>query len=127
MGDWPNAARDRGTIACRHDPAVCVARPALGFTRADAISGRRKIVGNLLTRARNWREVEPWYPDQTRYPKTSESRAIEAVMNALVLATATRSPVSSAKTRGLPSCGGHPDEDGPETGAWTWLNFKMER
>ena len=40
-----------------------------------------KIMGNLLTRARNWRDVEPWYPDQTRgIPKTSESRAIEAVL-----------------------------------------------
>ena len=45
-----------------------------------------KILDNLLVRARNWRDVEPLYPDQTRgIPKTSESRAIEAVMNAVVL------------------------------------------
>ena len=39
-----------------------------------------------MTRAQNWRDLEPWYPDQTRgIPKTSESRAIEAVMNALAV------------------------------------------
>ena len=37
-----------------------------------------KIFENLLTRARHWRDVEPFYSDQTRgIPKTSESRAIE--------------------------------------------------
>ena len=36
---------------------------------------------------RLWKEVEPYYPDQTRgLPKTSESRGTEAVFNALILA-----------------------------------------
>jgi hypothetical protein len=40
---------------------------------------------NLLTRARDWREIEPFYPDQTRGIPDRASRAIEAVMNAVVL------------------------------------------
>jgi hypothetical protein len=33
-----------------------------------------------------WKDVEPFYPDQTRgLPKTSESRGTEAILNALIL------------------------------------------
>ena len=88
-----------------------------------------KIVGNLLTRARNWREVEPWYPDQTRgIPKTSESRAIEAVMNALILSRrdAQSGKLSDDTRTALNIMWTLQMKTGPETGAWTWLNFKME-
>ncbi len=73
---WSNAARDRGTycMSCHTTLPYALARPQL----RDLLSERapsateEKILGNLLTRARNWREIEPWYPDQTRgVPKTS--------------------------------------------------------
>src|SRR5689334_13373965 len=81
---WSNAARDRGTycMSCHTTLPYALARPEL----RDVLNERapsateEKILGNLLIRARNWRDIEPWYPDQTRgIPKTSESRAIEAV------------------------------------------------
>jgi hypothetical protein len=88
---WPNAARDRGTycMSCHTTLPYALARPALrgplGEREPSAVEN--KIFDNLLTRARAWRDVEPWYPDQTRgIPKTSESRAIDSVMNALRLA-----------------------------------------
>jgi len=108
-----------------------LARPALrdSLDEREPSASESKILNNLLTRARGWREVEPFYPDQTRgLPKTSESRAIEAVMNAVVL--------SRRDARG-----GHLSEDtrmaldvmwslqmktGPNNGAWTWLNFNYE-
>ena len=88
---WPNAARDRGTycMSCHTTLPYAIARPALrvALGEREPSAAEAKILGNLLTRARNWRDVEPWYPDQTRgIPKTSESRAIESVMNALVIA-----------------------------------------
>ena len=69
---WPNAARDRGTycMSCHTTLPYALARPELRglLERTWAIASQKdKIVGNLLTRARSWREVEPWYPDQTRY------------------------------------------------------------
>jgi squalene-hopene/tetraprenyl-beta-curcumene cyclase len=88
-----------------------------------------KILGNLLTRARSWREIEPWYPDQTRgIPKTSESRAIEAVMNALVLSRrdAPSGAITDDTRTALGVMWSLQMKTGPETGAWTWLNFKME-
>src|SRR5579862_2480531 len=87
---WPNAKRDRGTycISCHTTLPYAIARPELRALLGERAPSapEEKILGNLLVRARNWHDVEPWYPDQTRgIPKTSESRAIEAVMNALVL------------------------------------------
>ena len=130
---WPNAQRDRGTfcISCHTTLPYALARPALG-----ALLGERqpqtaesKILDNLLMRARNWREVEPFYPDQTRgIPKTSESRAIEAVMNALVLSRRdARTGTLSDDTRtALDVMWSLQMKTGPNNGAWTWLNFNLE-
>jgi hypothetical protein len=87
---WPNASRDRGTycMSCHTTLPYALARPALRgpLGEREPSTAEGKIFGNLLTRARSWRDVEPWYPDQTRgIPKTSESRAIESVINALVI------------------------------------------
>jgi squalene-hopene/tetraprenyl-beta-curcumene cyclase len=130
---WPNAARDRGTycMSCHTTLPYALARPELRglLNEAGPSAAERKIMGNLLTRARNWRDVDPWYPDQTRgLPKTSESRAIEAVMNALVLSRrdAQTGTLSDDTRTALGVMWGLQMKTGPEAGAWTWLNFKME-
>lgn len=130
---WPNAARDRGTycMSCHTTLPYALARPALRglLNERGPSAGEEKIVGNLLTRARAWREVEPWYPDQTRgIPKTSESRAIEAVMNALVLSRrdAVAGTLSDDTRTAFGVMWALQMKTGPETGAWTWLNFKLE-
>ena len=130
---WPNAARDRGTfcMSCHTTLPYALARPELrtmlGERGPSAAEG--KILGNLLTRAGNWREVEPWYPDQTRgIPKTSESRAIESVMNAVVMSRrdAVTGKLTDETRTALDVMWALQMRTGPESGAWTWLNFKME-
>jgi squalene-hopene/tetraprenyl-beta-curcumene cyclase len=130
---WPNAARDRGTycMSCHTTLPYALARPALrGLLNEPAPSAAEdKIVGNLLTRARQWHDVEPWYPDQTRgIPKTSESRAIESVMNALVLSRrdAVAGAVSNDTKTAFDVMWALQMKTGPEAGAWTWLNFGMD-
>jgi len=130
---WPNAARDRGTycMSCHTTLPYALARPAmrgaLGETAPSVTEG--KIFANLLTRARNWRDIEPWYPDQTRgIPKTSESRAIESVMNALLLVRrdAAASQLSDDARTALGVMWKLQMKTGPQNGAWTWLNFNYE-
>ena len=127
---WPNAKRDRGTfcISCHTTLPYALARPALRGPLGEkgASPAETNIIENLLTRARNWRDVEPFYPDQTRgIPKTSESRAIEAVMNALVLAwrDAGTGQLSADARTALANMWALQMKTGPQTGAWTWLNF----
>src|SRR5262245_50444143 len=130
---WPNAQRDRGTfcISCHTTLPYALARPelreALGERQPSTAESR--ILGNLLTRARNWREIEPFYPDQTRgVPKTSESRAIEAVMNAVVLSRrdARTGHLSEDARTALDVMWSLQMKTGPNNGAWIWLNFNYE-
>src|SRR5262245_41237955 len=130
---WPNAQRDRGTfcISCHTTLPYALARPELheALGEHQPSMAESKILSNLLTRARNWRDVEPFYPDQTRgIPKTSESRAIEAVMNAVVLSRrdARTGPLSEEARSALDVMWSLQMKTGPNNGAWTWLNFNYE-
>jgi squalene-hopene/tetraprenyl-beta-curcumene cyclase len=130
---WPNASRDRGTfcISCHTTLPFAIARPALraSLGEREPSAAEAKIMNNLLTRARAWREIEPFYPDQTRgIPKTSESRAIEAVMNALVLSRrdARDGHLSEDARTQLGVMWSLQMKTGPNNGGWTWLNFNYE-
>jgi squalene-hopene/tetraprenyl-beta-curcumene cyclase len=130
---WSNAQRDRGTfcISCHTTLPYALARPELRAPLGERqpSSAESKILDNLLTRARSWREVEPFYPDQTRgIPKTSESRAIEAVMNALVLSRrdASTGHLSDDTRTAFDVMWSLQMKTGPNNGAWTWLNFNYE-
>ncbi len=130
---WPSAKRDHGTfcISCHTTLPYALARPALRHALAEPepSATETKIVANLLTRARQWRDVEPFYPDQTRgVPKTSESRAIESVMNALVLARrdAELGHLTDDAKTALGNMWALQMKVGPQSGAWTWLNFGYE-
>lgn len=130
---WSNAQRDRGTfcMSCHTTLPYALARPELSgrIGEAQPSAAEAKILNNLVTRARSWREIEPFYPDQTRgIPKTSESRAIEAVMNAVVLSRRdARSGRLSDDTRtALEVMWSLQMKTGPNSGAWTWLNFNYE-
>ncbi|MEQ1907345.1 MAG: hypothetical protein ABMA15_00880 [Vicinamibacterales bacterium] len=131
--EWSGAARDHGTycISCHTTLPYALARPRLRaiLHEAGPSAAEGRIVDNLLARVKLGREAEPFYPDQTRgIPKTSESRAIEAVMNALVLArrdadagTLTETTRSSLETMWALQM-----KVGANAGAWTWLNFNYE-
>jgi len=130
---WPNAARDHGTfcISCHTTLPFAIARPALRGLLGESEPGaaEAKILENLRTRARGYREMEPFYPDQTRgIPKTSESRAIESVMNALVLTTRDQASghLSQDSKTALANMWALQMKTGPQNGAWTWLNFGYE-
>jgi squalene-hopene/tetraprenyl-beta-curcumene cyclase len=130
---WPNAQRDRGTfcISCHTTLPYALARPELREPLGEKhpSAAESKILNNLLTRAHNWREVEPFYPDQTRgIPKTSESRAIESVMNAVVLSRrdARGGRLGDETRTALDVMWSLQMKTGPNNGAWTWLNFNYE-
>src|SRR6185369_13981927 len=73
---WPNAQRDHQTfcVSCHTALPYALARPALrqplGETGASA--AETALLANITKRVTMWRDVEPFYPDQTRgVPKTS--------------------------------------------------------
>jgi squalene-hopene/tetraprenyl-beta-curcumene cyclase len=128
---WSYAQRDSGTfcMSCHTTLPYALARPSLRapLGEREPSAAEQKIFGNLVTRAKNWRDIEPWYPDQTRgLPKTSESKAIEAVMNALVLVRASGAQLNDDARTALGVMWKLQMKTGPNSGGWTWLNFNLE-
>ena len=130
---WPNAQRDHGTfcVSCHTALPYALARPSLGKPLGESApsAGEAALLANVTKRVTMWRDVEPFYPDQTRgVPKTSESRATEAILNAVILAR------RDARTGSLSEEGRHALDNmwalqmktGDQTGAWTWLQFHNE-
>jgi squalene-hopene/tetraprenyl-beta-curcumene cyclase len=118
-------------MSCHTTLPFALARPALrrALSEREPSKAERTIFDNLMIRAQAWRDIEPWYPDQTRgVPKTSESRAIEAVMNALVIVRrdAAAGHLSDDARTALGVMWKLQMKTGPDSGAWTWLNFGLE-
>jgi squalene-hopene/tetraprenyl-beta-curcumene cyclase len=135
---WPKAQRDHGTVcvSCHTALPVALARPALRreLGKPDISDAERQMLGDVAKRVWMWKEVEPFYTDQkVGLPKSSESRSVEAVLNALILV--------SRDTGGLGGSGGHLGPDtrqafanmwplqmqvGDLKGGFPWLTFKLE-
>src|SRR5580658_9099886 len=92
--DWwfgyPPAARE-GTacVSCHTALPYALARPVLrsrlGERRPSPTETR--LMGDVVRRVRAWKDVAPYYPDQTRgLPKTAESRGTESILKAVILA-----------------------------------------
>ena len=88
------------------------------------------VTGNArCTGVRLWKDVEPFYPDQTNgLPKSSESRGTEAVMNALILSQrdAAAGALSDDTRQALDNLWPLQFRTGELKGAWAWLNFRLE-
>jgi len=130
---WPNAARDHETacVSCHTALPYALARPSLraALHENEPTRPERKLLDDVVKRVRMWRDVEPFYPDQTNgLPKTSESRGTEAVLNALVLATrdaAAGRPSDEARIA-FDNLWALQFRRGKSAGSWAWLNFHLE-
>jgi squalene-hopene/tetraprenyl-beta-curcumene cyclase len=130
---WPNAARDHGTfcVSCHTTTPYVLARPALRRALGDAAPSATevKLIDNVTRRVRMWKDVEPFYPDQTRgIPKSSESRGTEAILNALTIASrdAAAGTLSDDGRRAFDNLWALQMKTGDLSGAWAWLNFHYE-
>jgi len=130
---WPTAARDHETscVSCHTALPYALARPALrtALRQPEIPASERRLVDNVIKRVRLWKEVEPFYPDQTRgLPKTSESRGTEAILNALIVATrdAQSGTISDDARTAFDNLWALQFKNGELAGAWAWLNFHYE-
>src|SRR5262245_15454661 len=126
---WPNAQRDRGTfcVSCHTALPYALARPGLREVLGEnqASAAETALVENVRKRVRDWNEVAPFYPDQTRgLPKTSESRGTESVLNAAVLVAqdSARGMLGEDARTALSNMWALQMKTGDLAGAWAWLN-----
>jgi squalene-hopene/tetraprenyl-beta-curcumene cyclase len=130
---WQGSQRDHDThcVSCHTTAPYAMARPALRRVLGEAgpSAPELKINDYVTTRVRLWKDVEPFYPDQTRgVPKTSESRGTEAILNALTLASrdAAAGALSEDGRRAFDNLWALQMKTGDLSGAWVWLNFHYE-
>ena len=130
---WPNAARDHNTacVSCHTAVPYALARPALRVSLGehDLAVPEGKLLANVVKRVWLWKEVEPFYPDQTiGLPKSSESRGSEAILNALILATrdAHEGVLTDDARQAFDNLWPLQFKAGELKGGWAWLNFHLE-
>ncbi|HYM24233.1 MAG TPA: hypothetical protein VEU08_13535 [Vicinamibacterales bacterium] len=132
---WSGSQRDHDTacVSCHTAVPYALARPALRgpLAESDLAAPERKMLDNVVKRVRMWKDVEPFYPDQTRgIPKTTESRGTEAVMNALILATRDASlphpALSDDAKQAFANLWPLQFKAGDLSGTWAWINFHYE-
>ncbi len=130
---WPTAARDQGTfcVSCHTALPYALARPALrsGLDERAPSPNEVTLLDNVVKRVRLWKEIAPFYPDQTRgIPKTSESRGTEAVLNAVILSSrdARNGAMSDDLRLALANLWALQMQTGELSGAWAWLHFRLE-
>jgi hypothetical protein len=130
---WPNAQRDHGTfcVSCHTALPYALARSALRKPLGETTPSphETRMIDNVLKRVRMWRDVEPFYPDQTRgLPKSSESRGTESVLNAIVLATrdSAAGRLSDDGRLAFDNMWALQMKSGELSGAWAWLTFRLE-
>ncbi len=121
---WSTAARDHETfcVSCHTVVPYALARPALRAALAEQAPSpiERKLLDNVTKRVQMWKEVEPFYPDETRgVPKTAESRGTESILNALILASYDAPDARLA----LDNMWAQQLKTGAARGAWSWLQF----
>jgi squalene-hopene/tetraprenyl-beta-curcumene cyclase len=131
--EWPNAQRDHGTacVSCHTTLPYALARPSLRRALSETARATPEgvVYDQVTTRVRLWREVEPYYPDQTRgLPKTSESRGTEAVLNAVILAArdAEAGVMSDDLRLAFANLWALQMRREPFGGGWAWLEFGLE-
>lgn len=130
---WPTAARDQGTfcVSCHTALPYALARPALRSALDERAPSPNEatLLDNVVKRVRLWKDIAPFYPDQTRgIPKTTESRGTEAVLNALILSSrdARDGAMSDDLSLAWANLWALQMKTGELSGAWAWLHFRLE-
>lgn len=128
--DWPSAQRDHGTfcVSCHTLAPYALGRPSLRSALAEHApsANEARMYENITKRVRTWKEMEPFYADQTNgLPKTSESRGTEAIFNALILSSrdSASGKLSDDARLALNNMWALQLKPKDMSGTWAWLQF----
>ena len=127
---WPRAQKDHGTvcISCHTVVPYAMARPALHLDESTLPAPEQAMLASVEKRVTNWPAMAPFYPDEKYGPgKAAESRATEAVLNVIILASvdAARGEVRPVTQTALDNAWALQESSGPLAGAWKWQDFHL--
>ena len=129
---WPLSRRDHDTscASCHTTLPYALARSTLRSTLGETGPSipEAELLGDVVKRVNLWNEVDPYYPDQrVGLPKTSESRGVEAILNALILSSrdANAGQLSTETRRAFENMWKLQFTRGDLAGGWAWLYFNL--
>ncbi len=130
---WSGAARDDGTfcVSCHTAAPYALARLALrrSLSQTSLSTCETRLLSSVTKRVRLWGNVKPYYGDDANgSAKAAESRGTEAVLNALILASADAENGRLGKDASLAfdHMWALQIGSGDRKGAWPWLDFGNE-
>jgi len=129
---WPRAQKDHGTvcISCHTQVPYAMVRPALQreLGETSMSPAEAAMLASVEKRVSGWQDMATFYNDAKSGPgKTAESRATEAVLNAVILASADAAegklrPVTRSAFEEVWAL---QETEGKIAGAWKWQNFHL--
>ncbi|MGA8162413.1 MAG: hypothetical protein WBD32_12110 [Acidobacteriaceae bacterium] len=129
---WPRAQKDHGTvcISCHTVVPYAMVRPALARSLGDPAltPPEQTLLASVEKRVTYWSEMTPFYLDAKYGPgKTAESRATEAVLNAVILASydAAQGRLGPVTRTAFDHAWDLQETSGPLAGAWKWQQFHL--
>ncbi len=130
--NWPPAQMDQGTIciSCHTVVPYALARPGLQqqLGRTGATAAEQTLMNSVEKRVGNWSEMRPFYSDAVDGPgKTAESRATEAVLNAVILTSydARHGQLRPITRTALDHAWALQEQAGANAGGWKWQDFHL--
>jgi squalene-hopene/tetraprenyl-beta-curcumene cyclase len=129
--EWPRAQKDHGTIciSCHTVVPYALARPALRQELSEtAMTAPEKVMWESVEkRVNHWSEMAPFYSAASGPEKPEESRATEAVLNAVILASydARQGHLRPVTRTAFDAAWALQEETGERAGAWKWQDFHL--
>ena len=130
--EWPRAQKDHGTvcISCHTNVPYAMVRPALAVAlrEQNQPAAEQKMFGDVEKRVNGWDQMETFYTDaRNGKGKTAQSRATEAMMNAVILLSVDEQAghLRPVTKKSLAEAWALQLTDGPDAGAWLWQDFQL--
>lgn len=128
---WGPAQKDHGTIciSCHTVLPYAMARPSLRQAANEtAMSTPEKaLLNSVEKRVRSWTQVAPFYSDRDGRDKAAQSRATEAVLNAVILASydVRQGALRPITRTAFDEAWALQERAGENAGGWKWQDFNL--
>jgi squalene-hopene/tetraprenyl-beta-curcumene cyclase len=127
--DWPPAKRAQGTfcVSCHTALPYAMARPLLQQGAEATTPPEKALIDNIEKRVTNWAQMPPYYSDHAGPGKAAQSRATEAVLNAVILADddARQGQLRPVTKTAFDEAWALQETTGQNAGGWQWQDFNL--
>jgi squalene-hopene/tetraprenyl-beta-curcumene cyclase len=127
--NWPPAKKVQGTfcVSCHTALPYAMARPLLQQATETTAPPEKALIDSIEKRVTNWAQMPPYYSDHAGPGKAAQSRATEAVLNAVILANedARQGHLRPVTRTAFDEAWALQETTGQNAGGWLWQDFSL--